>query len=118
VQDLTAGLHPQWHVFSYWFDNNDNFNVKTAEYEDIADIKVIWSDRFTENTVVEVYRKDQTKIALYLSANDGKDEIFVSGLRMRWGQKYCRLDGKVVRRNHDTWATWRTDCLRADPTST
>ena len=87
MQDLTAGLHPQRHVFSYWFDNNDNFNVKTAEYEDIADIKVIWSDRFTENTVVEVYRKDQTKIALYLSANDGKDEIFVSGLRMRWGQK-------------------------------
>lgn len=74
------------HVFSYWLDENDSFNVETVEFDDIDDIKVFWSAGFGENTVVEVFRKDQTKLILFLSGNDNKDKLFIRELRANWTQ--------------------------------
>ena len=74
------------HVFSYWIDENDNFNIETVEFDDIGDIKVFWSSGFSENTIVEVYRNDQSKIILFLSSTGGKDKLFVRELRTLWGK--------------------------------
>jgi hypothetical protein len=73
-------------VFSYWVDSNDDFNVDTAEYGDIDDIEVTWAHGFGENTVVEVFRRDQSKLILYVSNADGKDKLFVEQLKAHWNQ--------------------------------
>ncbi|MDH5353683.1 MAG: DUF3857 and transglutaminase domain-containing protein [Gammaproteobacteria bacterium] len=72
------------HVFSYWLDDQDGFNQEIAEYEEITDIKVSWSESFDENTTVEVFRADKSKLLLFLSNTDGKDKDFVKALMARW----------------------------------
>jgi len=74
------------HVFSYWVDNNDNFNVETVEFTDIGDISVTWASGVSENTVVEVYRNNQSRIILFVSNIDKKDRLFVEHLKARWNQ--------------------------------
>jgi transglutaminase-like putative cysteine protease len=73
-------------VFSYWVDNNDYFNVDTVEFDDIGDIKVTWASGFGDNTVVEVFRNDQSRVILYVSSIDSKDKLFVQHLMARWKQ--------------------------------
>jgi hypothetical protein len=82
IRDEGNGI-TQRHAFSYWLDNNDNLNVETAEYDEITDIDVSWSGGFTENTVVEVHRRNKEKMILLLSSIDGRDKLFVSELRAR-----------------------------------
>ncbi len=72
------------HAFSYWIDSNDELNVETAEYKDIAEVKVFWSEGFGENTIVEIHRKDRSKMVLYLSAENKKDRLFTTELKARW----------------------------------
>lgn len=74
------------HVFSYWLDDQDEFNQETVEFDEIADIKVSWSESFDENTTVEVFRGDKSKLLLFLSATDGKDKLFVKALKSRWNK--------------------------------
>lgn len=72
------------HAFSYWIDSNDELKVQTAEFRDISDIKVFWSESFGDNTIVEIHRKDRSKMVLYLSAENKKDRLFTAELRSRW----------------------------------
>ncbi|MCP4335037.1 MAG: DUF3857 and transglutaminase domain-containing protein [Gammaproteobacteria bacterium] len=73
----------QRHVFSYWKDDNDRLQVELVDFNDIDDIKVYWSSGIHENTVVEVYRQDKTRLVLYLSSLDGQDKSFVNELKTR-----------------------------------
>jgi hypothetical protein len=73
-------------VFSYWVDDNDNFNVDAVKFGDIGDIEVTWASGFGDNTVVEVSRHDQSRMILYVSSIDGKDKVFVQHLKARWSQ--------------------------------
>lgn len=74
----------QRHVFSYWKDDRDRLRVELVEFEDIGDIKVHWSEGLHENTVVEVFRQNQTKVVLYLSRFEQQDRSFVDELKSRW----------------------------------
>src|SRR5690606_27696164 len=64
------------HVFSYWMEDGD-FQLQTASYADIKDIKVNWGDTLLDNTTLEVIRRDGSKFILYASRVDRKDKVFV-----------------------------------------
>lgn len=75
------------HVFSYWVDEQDDFRQELAEFDEIDDIKVFWAEEWSENTILEVYRRGKSKMIVYLSASDGMDRVFVDNLKNRWRKK-------------------------------
>lgn len=76
----------QRHVFSYWKDDNDRLRVETVDFKDIWDIEVEWSRDSDENTIVEVYRQNLSKVVLYVAKSGGEDRVFVRDLKARWQQ--------------------------------
>lgn len=73
------------HVFTYWIDENKQFNYKEAKFSDIKDINVKWADlELLDITYVEIEKKDGDSFTLYLSAEDKKDKLFVDTLMEKW----------------------------------
>jgi transglutaminase-like putative cysteine protease len=73
------------HVFSYWVDDNEFF-LESATYDKIKDINVTWGG-WSNNTVIEVTRSDDSHFTLYASASGKRDKLFVDSLLRRWKQK-------------------------------
>jgi hypothetical protein len=71
-------------VFSYWKDEDGTFNQELAEFEDIHDIKVDWSNDSTDYTTITILRKDGSDFLLFISNTDNKDKTFVNTLKERW----------------------------------
>ena len=71
------------HVFSYWRDEDGKFRSETILFNEIDDYKITWSKGFFENTILELYRIDQSKVVLYLSSEASKDKLFINGFKQR-----------------------------------
>ena len=72
-------------VVSYWLDNEDNeFYIFDAAYEDIADISVAWATDEFDDTVVTIIDRDGNQFEVWLSAIDRKDRAFVNEMMKRW----------------------------------
>lgn len=71
------------HVFSYWLED-DEISVETAEFSEIADIKVARADQWAGNTTVTIIRHDSSEFVLFLSSVDGSDKPFIEALNQRW----------------------------------
>ena len=73
------------HVFSYWKEEGE-VNVEVANYNEIKDINVTWSDSFDDNTVIKIIRNDDSDFLLYVSREKRKDKKFVEELKRKWKQ--------------------------------
>jgi transglutaminase-like putative cysteine protease len=74
------------HVFSYWINENDEFQLEKAEYRDIKDLQVTWSKSELDNTVIKVVLSEDWYFLLFASAGEKKDKIFVKQLRDNWNK--------------------------------
>ena len=74
----------QRHVFSYWREENGSITSEAADFSDIDDIDVT-PGKFSENTIVNVKRKDGSDFLLFLSSEDSGDDRFIKELRQRIG---------------------------------
>ena len=83
----------QRHVFSYWKDEDDHLQIEQVDFDKIDDIAVHWSTSAFENTIVEVYRRDRSKVVLYLSHQGWKDKTFVKELKARVKKANRTSDG-------------------------
>lgn len=72
------------HVFSYWKDENNKFNVETALFDEIKEIKTNWSKSWGDDTKIDIIRNDNSKFILFISSSDKKDKTFVKALMDRW----------------------------------
>ncbi len=74
------------HVFSYWINEQGNFQFESAEYAEIKDIEVTWSKSQLDNTIVKIILADESYFLLFASSSDKKDKIFVKQLRKYWNK--------------------------------
>lgn len=72
------------HVFSYWQDDNDGFQVEKATFKDIKDIKVKYADKKNVDTIITIIRLDDSNFELFVSSIKAGDKLFVDKLKARW----------------------------------
>ena len=72
------------HVFSYWNDDNNEFNYETARFDEIKEIKTSWGESWGDDTVIDIIRNDDSKFILFISNSNKKDKDFVNALMSRW----------------------------------
>lgn len=72
------------HVFSYWKDDNNEFNYETARFDEIKEIKTNWGKSWGDDTVIDIIRNDDSKFILFISNSDKKDKAFVETLMSHW----------------------------------
>ena len=72
------------HVFSYWKDDNGDFNYETARFDEIKDIKTTFAKSWGDDTVIDIIKNDDTKFLLFISSTSKKDRLFVNALMDRW----------------------------------
>lgn len=71
-------------VVSYWKDaESAEFLAEVAVYQDIQDVETTYSESFMEDTVITVHRFDGSSFILVVSAEDGRDKLFVDELESR-----------------------------------
>lgn len=71
------------HVFSYWKED-DEFYYETASFNEIKDIKTNFSKSWSDDTVIDIIRNDDSKFILFISNSNKKDKVFVKELMKRW----------------------------------
>lgn len=74
------------YIFSYWVEENNQFQLERADYSEIEDIDVTWAKTTLDNTIVEVTLKDQSSILLFVSSEEKKDKMFVRTLKSHWNK--------------------------------
>lgn len=74
----------QRHVFSYWKDEDGALQREMADYDEIKDIRVDWSNSYVDNTTVTIVRDDESEFILFVSGVDGRDRLFVNALKQSW----------------------------------
>jgi len=67
-------------VFSYWLDETDNLNSEVATFDNVKNIQVKYAKDEKSNTIVTITRSDDSEFILIISADEGKDKLFVSKL--------------------------------------
>ena len=83
IHDDGNGLTDR-HVFSYWKDDNDQFNFETARFDEIKDIKTNLSKSWRDDTVIDIIKNDDSKFVLFISNTNKKDKVFIKALMDRW----------------------------------
>jgi hypothetical protein len=69
---------------SYWQDSeSDEFLAEIARYEEIASIDTDYSESFVDDTIITVHRYDGSSFILVVSAEEGRDHLFVDELQSR-----------------------------------
>jgi len=71
-------------IFSYWLDENDQFQSEMVSFEKVKDIKVEYAEDPDSNTIITVTRLDNSDFMLFVSAVDARDKLFVNELRKIW----------------------------------
>ena len=73
------------YVTSYYQDPNDGeTNIDFASYEEIADINIVWSDSFVEDTIATITINDDYQFEVWLSPENEGDQKFVNAMRRNW----------------------------------
>jgi hypothetical protein len=72
------------HVFSYWQDDNDGFQVENVKFSDIKNIKIKQADKKDADTIITIIRSDDSNFELFVSSVKKGDELFVKKLKELW----------------------------------
>ena len=81
-------------VFSYWQDDNAALTSRQAQLADVADIRVKYSKKWNENTLITIVTDDGAEFVLYVDKTDKRDRLFVNALQAQWHKKRHNDDGE------------------------
>ena len=73
-------------VFSYWKDDNDQFQKEVATFTEVAGIDVKYSEDEVEETIITITRHDATEFMLFVTPLDDDDQMFVKALKESWNK--------------------------------
>jgi len=71
-------------IFSYWQNEDDQFESEIVSFEQVKDIKVKYAEDSDSNTVITITRTDDSDFLLFVSAVDAGDKLFVNKLKQQW----------------------------------
>jgi len=74
-------------IFSYWLEENDQFESEIVTFDKVKDIKVKYADDEASNTIITVTRTDDSEFMLFVSVVDEGDKLFVKKLKALWKNK-------------------------------
>lgn len=84
-------------VFSYWQDDSDdNFYFHSAKLADVKDIRVKYSERWDENTLVTIVTESDKEFVLYVSNDNKRDKLFVNSLKAQWKNQRQALSAQAL----------------------
>lgn len=70
------------HVFSYWSEDGV-FSLETAEFDQVAELKLTKSSTWSDNSILTITRKDGSDFLLFLSNQERGDDRFYHALNQR-----------------------------------
>ena len=73
----------QRHVFSYWWEDGQ-VQVATAQYNNIANIKVSYGVETLDQTIITITRDSGSEFKLFVATDYEKDKVFVEQLQAQW----------------------------------
>ena len=74
-------------VFSFWVDENDEFSVQSASFDEVKSIDVEYNEKEEDNSFITITRHDDTDFLLFVSNVNGGDKRFAKKLLATWEQQ-------------------------------
>ena len=78
-------------VFSYWLDNEGEFEQRSVNYLKVADIVVEFASGDDIDTVITVKHTDGSTFMLYVAKEQGKDKVFAKNLLRLWQENKTNI---------------------------